>query len=245
MVEDAAETESFAGSLTRLRVAPRTGTQARTTEAIEQILNATLAVLARDGLSSLTLRRVAAECGTGLGNVSYHFPTKEDLLNGLLDALLAAYSEHIGQLKKELPKDDREQLKAMVVTLLLDAQTMETTYLFPELWSMANHFPEVDTRLQDFYRKARGPAIDLLQRLNPALSADDAETLCIFFASFVEGSLIFAGHGKRYADRMPDLAALAIRTFLHLAETVQPKDLHAMRQEWAERAGGKPRPSAS
>lgn len=101
-------------ALTRLRVAPRDGTYSRTAETIEEILNATLRVLTRDGYASLTLRRVATECGLRVGNLSYHFPTKAALLKGLLDAVLQSYRDRSTKFAASLPTDKRTRLRATV-----------------------------------------------------------------------------------------------------------------------------------
>ncbi|MGH2263497.1 TetR family transcriptional regulator C-terminal domain-containing protein, partial [Klebsiella pneumoniae] len=117
----------------------------------------------------------------------------------LLDAVMDGYANQPEWQPHSAPPEDRNRLRAVIIQTLRDIQTFQTTHLFPELWSMANHDPEVDQRIQEFYRRARAWTQQLLQRLNPALSERDAETLCIFFSSFAEGSTIFAGHGKDYA----------------------------------------------
>lgn len=217
-----------------LKIAPRPGAYARTAETVEQILNATMRILMTEGYAALTLRRVATECGLRVGNLTYHFPTKNELVTALLDAVLGGYRERARKVHRGVELDDRTKLKAAIFNTLRDVQSFQTTYLFPELWSLANHDPDIGTKLQAFYRQARAPTVQLIRRLNPALNEDDAETLTVFLASLVEGSTIFAGHGKPFASRMPDFAALAIETFLHLVETTTPDRLHALRRDWAE-----------
>lgn len=51
------------------------------------VLDAVVRVLVRDGLDSLSVRRIAAEAGVSIGAVQYHFPTK--------DALLIAAADHV------------------------------------------------------------------------------------------------------------------------------------------------------
>ncbi len=216
-----------------LKIAHRPGTYARTAATIEQILNATMRILMTEGYAALTLRRVAAECGLRIGNLTYHFPTKSELVTALLEAVLEGYRERNRQIHRGLDLDDRTRLKAAIFNTLRDVQSFQTTYLFPELWSLANHDPVVGAKVQEFYRQARRPTIQLVRRLNPALDEADAETLSVFISAFVEGATIFAGHDKPYAPIMPDLAGLAMDAFLHLVETATPDKLHALRAEWA------------
>ncbi len=229
-----------------LKIAPRPGRYARSAETVEQILEATLQVLMRDGHASLTFRSVSEECGLKVGHISYHFPTKEDLVRGLLDAVMEGYSDRAERLVYGISGGEKATLRAAIISILRDVQTFETTHLFPELWSMANHDPVVEARVQEFYTRARVRVEALIRSLNPALGARDAETLCLFFSSFAEGVTLFAGHGKPYADRMADFAAIAIHSFINLAETITAEQMHAIRAEWAAADGpASANPSAS
>jgi AcrR family transcriptional regulator len=71
-------------------------------------VTAALAVLDREGLDRLTMRRVAEELGTGAGALYWHVANKEELLHLLIDRVL-------GEL--ELPEPDpsrwQEQLKEL------------------------------------------------------------------------------------------------------------------------------------
>src|SRR5262249_29683018 len=58
--------------------------QARSLERRERLLDATVRVLERDGLASLTTNAVAREAGTSIGGLYEHYPNKEALLAGLL-----------------------------------------------------------------------------------------------------------------------------------------------------------------
>jgi TetR/AcrR family tetracycline transcriptional repressor len=51
----------------------------------DSIVDAALRVLDREGLDALTMRRVAEELGTGAGSLYWHVPSKEALLQLLID----------------------------------------------------------------------------------------------------------------------------------------------------------------
>ncbi|MBK6721259.1 MAG: TetR family transcriptional regulator [Sphingomonadales bacterium] len=121
----------------------------------------------------LTFRRVEQESGLKVGHISYHFPTKEDLVRGLLDAVMAGYSDRSDRLVTATEGGDRAQFRAAIVTILRDIQTFETTHL-SRARSMANHDPVVNDSVQEFYRRARVRMI-ALRRLNPACPETDAE----------------------------------------------------------------------
>jgi AcrR family transcriptional regulator len=85
---------------------PRRRATARVPLDRDTIVTAALAVLDREGLDRLTMRRVAEELGTGAGALYWHVANKEELLHLLIDRV-------VGEL--ELPDPDpsrwEEQLK--------------------------------------------------------------------------------------------------------------------------------------
>ena len=85
----------------KLVAPPRPGVYSRGSDTVDAILKAALHVLVEEGASAFTLRRIAAQCGMKVGNVSRHFPRKEMLVQVLLEELLLAHgrdqNEHAGQ----------------------------------------------------------------------------------------------------------------------------------------------------
>lgn len=55
------------------------------------ILDAALAVAQRNGIAGVTLDAVAGEAGVSKGGLIYHFPSKEQLLQGLTDHITACW----------------------------------------------------------------------------------------------------------------------------------------------------------
>ena len=67
---------------------PRANTRAK-------LLEAASAVIRRDGAQGLTLDAVAAEAGVSKGGLLYHFASKRDLLDGLVERWLDEFQEDI------------------------------------------------------------------------------------------------------------------------------------------------------
>lgn len=57
----------------------------------EQITAAAIAVAGADGLSAVTMRRVATELGTGAASLYRHLETRDDLLDLMIDSALSGY----------------------------------------------------------------------------------------------------------------------------------------------------------
>jgi AcrR family transcriptional regulator len=61
----------------------------------ERLLDAAVAVVRRDGAQSLTLEAVAAQAGVSKGGLLYHFKSKRQLLDAMVDRWLAEWQDHI------------------------------------------------------------------------------------------------------------------------------------------------------
>jgi len=61
----------------------------------DRLLNAAGAVVRRDGAQALTLDAVAAEAGVSKGGLLYHFGTKRELIEALVDRWLAEFERDI------------------------------------------------------------------------------------------------------------------------------------------------------
>jgi AcrR family transcriptional regulator len=60
-----------------------------------KLLDAATAVVRRDGARALTLDAVAAEAGVSKGGLLYHFKSKRELLDGLLEGWLEEFESEI------------------------------------------------------------------------------------------------------------------------------------------------------
>jgi AcrR family transcriptional regulator len=60
-----------------------------------RLLDAAVAVVRRDGAQSLTLEKVAQEAGVSKGGLLYHFGSKRQLLDGMVERWLADWQRQI------------------------------------------------------------------------------------------------------------------------------------------------------
>ena len=70
--------------------APRNGSDTK-----KRIIDAAEEVVLRDGVARLTLDAAAAEAGLSKGGVLYHFPTRDSLVAGMVDKIIAEFDEDI------------------------------------------------------------------------------------------------------------------------------------------------------
>lgn len=212
---------------------PRPGIYVRGTETVDQILKAALDVLIDEGADAFTLRRIAARCDMKVGNVSYHFPRKEMLIQVMLDELVESYGSVLDQTVRKPGLTAEERLRRIILLCLDDIKTKRTTHLFTELWALANHSDFVADRVRAFYQRVHDAIGEYVAQLNPALSPDDVHSVALFISASMEGSTPFLGHGKPWAHKMPAFTALAATSFIHLAKTVTPHDIVGLVSETA------------
>lgn len=200
----------------------REGGYAKGHETRELILRAALGVLVEEGLRAMSMRRVAAASGMKLGNLTYHFPTREDLMRALLEAVISSYEEEFETIV-HMPGTPPEVRLAEICGLVLeDIRTRKTTRFFPELWALSNFDPFVAERMQELYQRARAPLIEIVAEMRPDLAQRDCEDLALFISASMEGTTVFAGHEKPFEPRMGALEAIAIQSFLQLVRSYRP-----------------------
>lgn len=211
----------------------RPGIYARGSETVDQILKAALDVLIDEGADAFTLRRIAARCDMKVGNVSYHFPRKEMLIQVMLDEMLESYDKLLEEMVRKPGLTAEERLKLVIILCLEDIQTKRTTHLFTELWALANQSAFVADRVRLFYAKVHEVIGEYVAQINPALTRDEVHSVALFISASMEGSTPFLGHQKPWAQKMPVFTALAAMSFVHLAKTVTSRDLAGLMTEAA------------
>lgn len=204
---------------------PRPGTYQRGTETVSAILAAALHVLINEGAAAFTIRRIAAACGMKVGNVSYHFPRKELLIQVLLDEMLERYDKLLEDRVRQPALTAEQRLERIIVMCLDDIAGMRTTRLFTELWALANHNPFIADRVRIFYQKIYDVIGDYVAVLNPALSPQQVATVALFISSAMEGTTPFCGFHKPWADRMPAITRIAAVHLVQLARSVTPEQI--------------------
>lgn len=208
-----------------LKITPREGGYARGQEGLEQILYAALNILVEQGSKALTLRRIASECGMKAGNLAYYFPSKEELLRELLNAIISSYEDAFDVIVHDPAESAEKRLEKLVVLILDDITSKKTSRVFPELWALSNYDPFVQERVTDLYRRARVAILELIEEMNPDLPADEREVVALFISASMEGLTIFAGYEKPWRPQMPAIEKIAVKSFLHLISSLKPGEI--------------------
>lgn len=82
------------------------------------ILDAAERVVMRHGLKSATIEAVAVEAGVSKGGLFYHFASKQDMLEQLIDRHVERFMEMREKIMQELPESRSRRLKASLLASL-------------------------------------------------------------------------------------------------------------------------------
>lgn len=214
--------------MTGISAQSRPGIYVRGTETVDAILKAAFAVLIDEGAAAFTIRRIAARCEMKVGNVSYHFPRKEMLIQVLLDELITFYGRLMEETVRKPGLAPEERLRLLIMLCLDDIRTKRTSHLFTELWALANHDTFVADRVHSFYQRVHNVIGEYVGELNPDLSPDEVHTIALYISASMEGSTPFLGFGKPWAHKMDAFTALAAKALVDLARTVTSSDIRAL-----------------
>jgi AcrR family transcriptional regulator len=191
------------------------GTYAKGRTRAADILDAAVTVLIEHGYNNLSLRRVAEEAGLRLGNLQHYFPSKDALVQAMLDRVIESYLNRFGRIRLS-GLDPESEFREMIRTVFLDLGKRRTTVLFPELWSLANHDAQVAGHMERMYGRYRDVLGASIARLNPALDATSVKQLALFISASIEGHTMFVGHRKPWRGHTGALLAMATDSFLWL-----------------------------
>ena len=181
------------------------------------ILSAAETVLVRHGHAGFTLKRVAETAGIAVGNLNYHFPTKDSLLSRLVEKTLADFLRQFAALPPTGGQTVAERLGDLVVWFMDDSTSVRYTHLFRELWAAALHSPTLDSALSEFYDRSIGKVLALVQSLPTEMSHHDLKLIVYFMCIVSEGSAVLFGARQSSSELFAELKQVARRAVIGLA----------------------------
>lgn len=157
-----------------------------------KIIDAAIAVFTEKGFAGFTLQAVADRAGVFYGNITHHYPTRDKLVDAMIEASFALYRARFDTLVASLETHEDGPIRALV-TWLLDDAVVDDARVFLELWAMASRMPHVAQGLKRLYDDAVdtsmrtlgvAPHAESSKRFREALyllSTVMEGTTCIFF----------------------------------------------------------------
>lgn len=134
-----------------------------------QIIHAALQVLAERGYAHTSMKQIAESAGIAPGLLTYYFPTKQELLIGVVGVLEERF---IGTWRDALNTDDeplRRIGSAFDHSIEMWSEHPEVFRIFYDLSTLALVDDAVQRRLQEMLRRIRAAASEEMARIGAAL----------------------------------------------------------------------------
>src|SRR5271166_5962755 len=124
-------------------------------ERIRTILEEAKNTLVNEGFAGLSFRNVAKRAGMTVGNITYYFPTKDDLMVELANYIFDRWELRF---RRNLPTTLTGKVDIFSYSIrymIEENKRPKSNRLLLEMWAMANHSNAVMRMLDTFYGKMR------------------------------------------------------------------------------------------
>lgn len=198
-------------------------------QAVSAILTAARDVLVEEGYPRLTMRNVAKRAGITVGNLSYYYDNKQDLLHDLLEAVIQGYMEDFDRITEDTEKSPDERFEEIVRFIIADLATKETTRFFPAMWALANHDDLAASELNSMYEWERNALAKVIALMRPDLQKKDRDLLALFVSGAIEGQTMFVGYRREKAGNIKEIANIAVHAFTRLVQTIDSRTIRGLK----------------
>ncbi len=156
-------------------------------QCIANIIDVGVEILRTEGFTALTKRRIAKRLGISDGNVSYYFPTRESLWQGVIEyELKFYYQKHYGEQK--LSDDDPvRRFENFVRLWFQEYEDRELRIFFAQLLAFAEVSEFVAKQRDEIYQTFYNETESRISDLNPGLSDTELQSRTALVMAMLEG----------------------------------------------------------
>lgn len=154
---------------------------------IANIIDVGVEILRTEGFTALTKRRIAKRLGISDGNVSYYFPTRESLWQGVIEyELKFYYQKHYGE--QNLSDDDPvRRFEDFVRLWFQEYEDRELRIFFAQLLAFAEVSDFVAKQRDEIYQTFYNETESRISDLNPGLSDTELQSRTALVMAMLEG----------------------------------------------------------
>ncbi|WP_411818455.1 TetR/AcrR family transcriptional regulator [Hyphococcus sp. DH-69] len=170
----------------------------RTQRTVERILSGARRVFTENGYGGLSLRKVAEEAEIAVGNLTYHFPNKQTLIEAMLRDSLARYiKDHLDQFHV-----GRDSASDILITIIRRNGVLSRKFyrFFFQTWGYAASSEQARETVRELYRPLGKFIFHMVRAANPSLDYIAARRATLQYFSLEEGYKLFVGYGPTNED---------------------------------------------
>lgn len=164
---------------------PERRTQAeRREETRERLLRAAIGCLREEGYPGLTTREVARRAGVSQGAQAYHFPSRADMVAGVVEWLGERWVAQFEGIPASLGKPGVASGTAALLDMIWDLCSSADTGMLIEIWVASAQDPDLRRRLAAAEEEAFEAGVRIVREMmGDGISADFERRLRIVVAS--------------------------------------------------------------
>ncbi|UCD52462.1 MAG: TetR/AcrR family transcriptional regulator, partial [Phycisphaerales bacterium] len=166
-------------------------------ETRRRILEAAEQTPLTSGHHRVSMRVVAGAAGLRVGNLTYHFPSRELLITGMVNGLVDGYLREFEHLLSKQLLHTSAGIRPFVEGRLHDAKSERAARLPRELLVLSSQYPEVREAMGNLYADLIGRFVQHASVRYPNLTRHDLERVGCLIVILTEGTA--ALHGGRYS----------------------------------------------
>lgn len=182
------------------------------------ILKQTEALLVREGGAGLSMRKVADACGMSLGNLQYHYATREALLEALLASFIANYVALVRDRSFQPTGDLKRDLSDILSSGLELLDKTEASRIFKELWAAAQQSDSLAAEMTAYYGELARFYAQTLRSLDAAAGDDNINRAVSVLMPLFEGYCVTRSALPQDRRELAEIWARAISATLDAAE---------------------------
>ncbi len=204
------------------RIRSGTAVRERGVERVADIIKTAQSILLREGLASLTTRRVARELGISVGNLAYYFASKESLLQAIIEDVIRGYDNELAQESKLFPDSPPKRFKAFLNYMMEDAKKPDVRSFFYQFWGLSTHNELAAKLRREMYEHFAGQTIDLLAGIHPSKEPSELRILALSIITSLEGLHVVYGSSDQFLEKFQgfdDLVYTQILRNVGISET--------------------------
>ncbi|MEL6836506.1 MAG: TetR/AcrR family transcriptional regulator [Bacteroidota bacterium] len=192
------------------------------TKTKEKIKSAALSLFNEHGYFSITIRQIAQELGMSSGNLNYHYPKREDILEALYFDMVQHFDARVAALPQ------REISLSQIRTDIYDSMVIMANYRF--FWTDLYRLLHLSTLINEHFNQALKQRragysylFQVLQQqglLNPPSFAQEyqllIERMISFSNTWLYASILYEGQyeDEHYIAQQADMLLLMLHPYL-------------------------------
>lgn len=165
-----------------------------------EILRGAQRILISEGLANLSTRRVAEELGISVGHLAYYFPSKEELLQAMIESVIEGYDAEFAVEFDRFPDDANQRLEAVLRYMIEDSKRPEVQAFFYQFWGYSNNNEAGQVYRTRMYQHFATKTQELLRDVHPDINDVELDNMTYALLAFLEGLHVI--HGTRGIDTL-------------------------------------------